>query len=105
MTRTIFTIVVACLCTTAVAARLVTYESPCECQDNHGKHRWAEKNDPALPPSDASAIQAVTPSDIFNWQGPTEYLTGRENLNFMQHALRNPFVKGESSNVQTQQER
>jgi hypothetical protein len=42
--------------------------------DNHGKHRWAEKNDPALPPGDASAIQAVTPSDIFNWQGPTEYL-------------------------------
>ena len=33
-----------------------------------------EKNDPALPPTDASAIQAVTPSDIFSWQGPTEYL-------------------------------
>jgi hypothetical protein len=42
-------------------------------RDNHGKHRWAEKNDPAQPPSDASAIQAVTPSNIFNWQGPTEY--------------------------------
>jgi len=41
---------------------------------NHGKQRWAEKNDPAQPPTDASAIQAVTPSDIFNWQGPTEYL-------------------------------
>ena len=25
-------------------------------------------------PSDATAIQAVTPSDIFSWQGPTEYL-------------------------------
>jgi len=62
------------VCSTAAAARLVTFESPCECLDNHGKHRWAEKNDPALPPSDASAIQAVTPSDIFNWQGPTEYL-------------------------------
>ena len=55
-------------------APLVTYESPCQCLDNHGKHRWAEKNDPAQPPSDASAIQAVTPSDIFSWQGPTEYL-------------------------------
>jgi hypothetical protein len=65
---------VALLCITAAAAPLVTYESPCECRDNHGKHRWAEKNDPALPPSDASAIQAVTPSDIFNWQGPTEPL-------------------------------
>ena len=80
MTRTIFTIVVACLCSAAAAARLVAYESPCECQDNLGKHRWAEKNDPALPPSDASAIQTVTPSDIFNWQGPTEYLTRRDYL-------------------------
>ena len=76
MTRTTtFTIVViAFLCRTAAAAPLVTFESPCECLDNHGKHRWAEKNDSALPPADASAIQPVTPSDIFNWQGPTEYL-------------------------------
>src|SRR6266487_2990803 len=75
MTRETFTIVaVAFLCSTAVAAPLVTFESPCECRDNHGKHRWAEKNDPALPLTDASATQAVTPSDIFNWQGPTEYL-------------------------------
>ena len=62
------------LCSTARAAPLVTYESPCECQDNHGKHRWAEKNDPEQPPADATEIQAVTPSDIFTWQGPTEYL-------------------------------
>jgi hypothetical protein len=74
MTRAMFTIAVAFLCITATAAPLVAYESPCECRDNHGKHRWAVKNDPALPPTDASAIQAVTPSDIFNWQGPTEYL-------------------------------
>ena len=74
MIRGAFTIVVACLCSTATAAPLVTYVSPCECLDNHGKQRWAEKNDPALPPSDASAIQTVKPSDIFNWQGPTEYL-------------------------------
>jgi hypothetical protein len=73
MTRTTLTIAVAILCNTATAAPLVTFESPCECLDNHGKHRWDEKNDPALPPTDASAIQAVTPSDIFNWQGPTEY--------------------------------
>jgi hypothetical protein len=52
----------------------VTFELPCECRDNHGKHRWSEKNDPTLPPADASSIQAVTPSGIFNWQGPTEYL-------------------------------
>ena len=74
MTRTTLTIAVALLCNTATAAPLVTFESPCKCLDNHGKHRWAEKNDPALPPTDASATQAVTPSDIFNWQGPTEYL-------------------------------
>jgi len=59
---------IAVLCTTAAAAPLVMFESPCECKDNHGKQRWAEKNDAAQPPSDASAIQAVTPSDIFNWQ-------------------------------------
>jgi hypothetical protein len=74
MTRATLTVAVALLCNTAAAAPLVTYQSACECLDNHGKQRWAEKNDPALPPSDASAIQALTPSDIFNWQGPTEYL-------------------------------
>src|SRR6516225_2235107 len=66
-----FTIAVAFLCgTAAAAAPLVTYQSACECLDNHGKQRWAEKNDLAQPPSDASAIQVVKPSDIFNWEGP-----------------------------------
>jgi hypothetical protein len=74
MTRLTFRIAVAFLCITAGAAPLVTYETPCECRDNHGKHRWSEKNDRALPPAEASAIQAVTPSHIFSWQGPTEYL-------------------------------
>src|SRR5436190_24015612 len=62
------------VCSTAAAAPLVTYKSPCECRDNHGMGRWSEKNDPSLPPTDASAIQAVTRSDIFSWQGPTEFL-------------------------------
>jgi hypothetical protein len=35
------------------------------------------KNDPSLPPADANAIQAVTPSDIFSWPGPDVHLTGR----------------------------
>jgi hypothetical protein len=74
MTQATFTIAITFVCSTAAAAPLVTFESPCECRDNHEKHRWSEKNDPALPPTDASAIQAVTPSDIFNWQGPTELL-------------------------------
>jgi hypothetical protein len=33
------------------------------------------KNDPSLPPADANAIQAVTPSDIFSWPGPDVHLT------------------------------
>jgi hypothetical protein len=33
------------------------------------------KNDPSTPPADASAIQAVTPSDIFSWPGPDVPLT------------------------------
>jgi hypothetical protein len=72
--RSAFAIFIPFLCSSVAAAPLVTYQSPCECLDNHGKQRWAEKNDPAQPPSDASAIQAVKPSDIFSWQGPTEYL-------------------------------
>jgi hypothetical protein len=75
MTRATFTIAaIVLVCGTTAAAPLVTFESPCECRENHGKSRWAEKNDPSLPPTDASAIQAVTPSDIFGWQGPTEFL-------------------------------
>ena len=42
----------------------------CQCRDAHGKGRWSVKNDSSLPTTDASAIQAVTPSDIFSWPGP-----------------------------------
>src|SRR5262245_32964642 len=62
MMRMATLIIAARLCSTA-AAPLVMYQSPCECLDNHGKHRSEEKNDPAVPPTDASAIQAVTPSE------------------------------------------
>jgi hypothetical protein len=76
MTRQAFTIAaIAFVCGTAAAAPLVTYESPCECRDYHGKGRLTEKNDAALPPTDPNAIQPVTPPDIFSWQGPTEPLT------------------------------
>jgi len=73
----VFTIAaIALVCTTAAASPPpVTFESPCECRDNHGKHRWSVKIDPSLPPTDASAIQAVTPSDIFSWPGPDVRLT------------------------------
>ena len=33
------------------------------------------KNDPSTPPTDASAIQSVTPSDMFSWPGPDVHLT------------------------------
>jgi hypothetical protein len=35
----------------------------------------AVKSDPSTPPADASAIQAVTPSDIFSSPGPDVHLT------------------------------
>src|SRR6266480_676401 len=77
MTRATFTIAaIAFLSSTAAETPLpVTFESPCECRDNHGEHRWAVKNDPSTPPVDASAIQAVTPSDVFSWPGSVEHLT------------------------------
>jgi hypothetical protein len=76
MTRSMFTAAIALLCgAVAATSPPVTFESSCECSDNHGKHRWAVKNDPSLPPTDANAIQAVTPSDMFSWPGPDVYLT------------------------------
>src|SRR6266516_7827853 len=77
MTRPTFTIaVVAFVCSTAAAAQQeVTCESPCECSSAHGKGRWAVKNDPSTPPSDAGAIQPVTPSDILSWPGTDVHLT------------------------------
>jgi hypothetical protein len=77
MTRTgRFTIAaVAFLCIAGANSPPVTFESPCECRDNRGKHRWSVKIDPSLPPTDAKAIQAVTPSDIYSWPGPDIPLT------------------------------
>src|SRR5213078_1779659 len=71
-----FTIAAALLCGTGAATPPpATVVSQCECHDNHGEHRWAVKNDPSTPPVDASAIQAVTPSDVFSCPGPAEHLT------------------------------
>src|SRR5438046_9329483 len=70
-------IIAAVVCSTAVAApeEPVTCDSPCDCHNAHGEDRWAVKTDPSLPPTDASAIQAVTPSDIFSWPGSDAALT------------------------------
>jgi hypothetical protein len=65
-TRETFTIAAVAFVCSAAASNTspVTFESPCECRDNHGKHRSSVKNDPSLPPSDANAIQADTTSDF-----------------------------------------
>jgi hypothetical protein len=47
----------------------VTFVSPCECIGFHGIHRWVTKTDQAPVPSDKSAIQSVTPSQIYAWDG------------------------------------
>ena len=43
--------------------------SPCECQGFHGIHRWIAKTDLTPVPLDKSAIQSVTPSQIYAWEG------------------------------------
>jgi hypothetical protein len=76
MTRaTTFAIAAIALLCTAATQPPVTFDSPCSCHDNHGKARVSMKNDPSPPPTDASAIQAVTPSDMFSWPGPVARLT------------------------------
>jgi hypothetical protein len=56
-----FAITLAFLCGTAAAAPLVPYESPCECRDNHGKHRWAEKNDQPYRPQTRAKFNLSMP--------------------------------------------
>jgi hypothetical protein len=86
--RTLTAAAIALLCSTAAAAPLVTYQSPCECLDNHGKQRWAEKNDPAPPPSDASAIQVVTPSDMFTWPESNVHLNQKSERSSLRNSRR-----------------
>jgi hypothetical protein len=75
MTRATFTIVFLCI---AAAAPEVTFVSPCDCQGFHGKNRWVTKTDLSPVPSNKSAIQPVTPSQIYGWEGlgPDVVLTG-----------------------------
>ena len=77
MTHPTTLIIAALLCSTAAvgAPQEVTCESPCLCSSAHGKGRWTVKNDASTPPTDADAIQAVTPSDIFSWAAPDVHLT------------------------------
>jgi hypothetical protein len=48
----------------------VIFESACSCRGNHGVARWKAKTDLSEPPASLSDIKAVTPSQIYAWQGP-----------------------------------
>ena len=54
----------------SVTAGTVTFVSPCECQGQKSGSRWPVKTDPSPVPLDKSTIQAVTPSQIYEWKGP-----------------------------------
>jgi hypothetical protein len=71
------TLIIAALVrsTAAAAPEPVTCDSPCDCRDAHGEGRWSVKTDASLSPTDASAIQAVAPSEMFGWPGPDAALT------------------------------
>ena len=73
----LFAFVVASAFTKSTAPE-VTFVSPCECIGFHGKNRWVAKTDLTPVPSDKSAIQSVTPSQIYVWEGlgPNVELTG-----------------------------
>ena len=54
----------------SVAAGTVTFVSPCECQGEKSGSRWTAKIDPSPVPLDKSAVQSITPSQIYKWKGP-----------------------------------
>ena len=71
MTRALFALfafVVASVFARSTAPEVI-FTSPCECQGFHGKHRWIAKTDLTPVPLDKSAIQSVTPSQIYAWEG------------------------------------
>jgi hypothetical protein len=74
VTRAFFALLAAFVVTSvfarSAAAPEVTFVSPCECQGFHGKNRWIAKTDLSPVPLDKSAIQSVTPSQIYEWEGP-----------------------------------
>jgi hypothetical protein len=47
----------------------VIFVLPCECIGFHGKNRWVQKTDLSSVPLDRSGIQAITPSQIYAWEG------------------------------------
>jgi hypothetical protein len=65
----------------SVTAGEVTFVSPCECQGQKSGSRWPVKTDPSPVPLDKSTIQSVTPSQIYEWEGPDPnvHLTPKTN--------------------------
>ena len=74
MMRSIAALVLVCGTLLAAPQPPVTFESPCECRDNHGGHRWSVKVDPSLPPAHAvlacqciAAFAVFGTAEIFDW--------------------------------------
>jgi len=79
MRHAIGAIAVVFLCSLAVAEQpTVIFLSSCECQGFHGKNHCVTKTDLSPVPLDKSAIQSVTPSQIYQREGlgPDVVLTG-----------------------------
>jgi hypothetical protein len=66
---------------------------------DHGKGRWAVKNDSSTPPTDANVIQSVTPSDVYGWLGMDVHCEMTRNGNL--RAL--PRLRGDLRHVQFRQ--
>ena len=64
------TLVIGSTLAKSVTAGTATFVSPCECQGQKSGSRWPVKTDPLPVPLDKSTIQAVTPSQIYEWKGP-----------------------------------
>ena len=64
------TLVIGSTFAKSVTAGTATFVSPCECQGQKSGSRWSVKTDPLPVPLDKLTIQAVTPSQIYEWKGP-----------------------------------
>ena len=74
MKRTLFALIATFAFASAFArtadASEVTFVSACECQGQKSGSRWPVKTDTSPVPLDRSTIQSVTPSQIYEWEGP-----------------------------------
>src|ERR1700748_3175123 len=67
--RALFAVMFFVVASMSATTPEVIFISPCECQGFHGKNRWIAKTDLTPVPLDTSAIQSVTPSQIYAWEG------------------------------------